>query len=373
MTVYQLLFFLIWGCISTVFCIKYIPVPMPIALSAGVGITVFTTLFFHFRGKAERFSTILKILWWGGLISALILHIVLLIKVDRLTIDLDRWSAIQYFWDALLGGEFPYAVQTHIQNGNTPSPLPIWQLTMLPFYLLKDVGILQPTVFILVTAILYRKTDSYSDRVAILFTLILSPAYWYESLTRSDLLSCMILGVCVVAFIRKIGQSNSSKSTIKVILILGLLMSTRAVLAIPAGLVIASISRSNIKKFFTISIGALPIFLLTLLPFLLWNSELFFNNNPLTLHANKSIPGLVPAMLITAVILGFRIRSFQDQMFTAGVLISIITGVSILMLLGEISFSEILFGNRFDITYLSMGMPFLIIGLFKKKVEVSET
>lgn len=70
-----------------------------------------------------------------------------LASVVKSGVTVDRWSALEYFWKGLFNGEFPYAVSTQIDNGNTPSPSPIWQVISFPFVLIGDVGLIQ--VFVL--------------------------------------------------------------------------------------------------------------------------------------------------------------------------------------------------------------------------------
>lgn len=364
MRVYNLIFFILWGFVNSLFIIKYAPIPAWAGAFAGGILTLLTALFYQKRSSLEQFEKPLKIAWILSVLGTLTLQILLLIKVNRLDIDLDRWSAIQYFWDSLFNGEFPYAVKTHLQIHNTPSPLPIWMTFMLPFYFLGDVGILQPVVFIVVATVIAKLCKSYAERFTTLLLLIISPAFWYESLTRSDLLSCLILSLLVLTFIYRLGTKEKSwKRSLVIAVVLGLLMSTRAVLAIPAALVVASISRGNPKRFFGISLGAVPVFLLTLLPFYLWDSLLFMENNPLTLHSNKSVPGVVPMALMAALILGFKTVPFKKLMFFAGCLVFTVTSISFVTLFDEGSIVYLLHNNCFDITYFSMAFPFLFVGM----------
>ncbi len=144
-------------------------------------------------------------------------------------------------------------------------------------------------------------------------------------------------------------------------------MSTRAVLAIPAAAIIAGICGKDIKRFILLSAGSILIFGLTLLPFYLWDSELFMKHNPLTLHANKSVPGLVPITLLISLIVGFFSKKFSTKMFVAGTLMSSITVVTIFAILMETPLNELFTGALVDVSYLTMGLPFLMIALMKNE------
>jgi|TARA_B100000315_G_scaffold239327_1_gene258003 hypothetical protein len=351
---------------------KYLPLPLPTGFFCGVGLTLGISQLFAYRDRMVSFEKPANRLWCIGTIGTVVLQSVLLIKVDPMSVEVDRWSAIHYFWDAFLQGEFPYAVTTHLPNGNTPSPLPVWMMMVLPFYLLGDVGILQPVLFIIISVLIYRMFSKSSDRLILFLIITLSPAFWYETLVRSDFLSCMVLGVCAITVIHRLGSgTNSLWKLTNTTIILGLLMSTRSVLAIPAALIVAGISQNSVIRFFSLSFGAIPIFLLTLLPFYLWNSELFIANNPLILNANKSAPGLISLVLILSPILGFRIKSFQQRIFWGGFFIFLVTIIPQLWLLTKTPFSKILYEDMFDVSYLVMGLPFMLVGIIGNLNEPS--
>ena len=336
---------------------KYLPLPLPTGFFCGVGLTLGISQLFAYRDRMVSFEKLANRLWWIGTIGTVVLQSVLLIKVDPMNVGVDRWSAIHNFWDAFLQGEFPYAVTTHLPNENTPSPLPVWMMMVLPFYLLGDVGILQPVLFIFISVLIYRMFSKSSDRLILFLIITLSPAFWYETL---------------VTAIHRLGSgTNSLWKLTNTTIILGLLMSTRSVLAIPAALIVAGISQNSVIRFFSLSFGALPIFLLTLLPFYLWNSELFIANNPLILNANKSAPGLISLVLILSPILGFRIKSFQQRIFWGGFFIFLVTIIPQLWLLTKTPFSKILYEDMADVAYLMMGLPFMLVGIIGNLNEPS--
>ena len=67
--------------------------------------------------------------------------------VDGQTLNTDRWSALEVSIRSVLNFEYPYDKLDHL--GGRSSNLPGLIYIGLPFYLLGDVGLLQPFVFLL--------------------------------------------------------------------------------------------------------------------------------------------------------------------------------------------------------------------------------
>jgi len=337
--------------------------PLPASL---IGITL--SILPYFLLKLPKNSTPSKMtrgIFVSIIVATTALQLCILYFVDPHTIQLDRWSAIHYFWDAVFHGNYPYSIETHLNIGNTPSPLPIWQLVMLPFYLFGDVGLIQIFVFITLTLFVIKSKKVTNKSIILMFFILLSPAYWYEIYTRSDLLSCMIVSIPVLSLIHKMSYHlNTGKGLLLTAILLGGLMATRAVLIIPATIVMAHIIVTHRNKILLLPALASLFFAATLLPFYLWDSDLFLSYNPLVLHANKSVPGLIPIALVIAFIIGIRNRTFSSQMFWAGIIIFSVTLVKMGSLLLQYSPIEIIKEDLFDITYLSMAAPFLYCGAF---------
>lgn len=344
---------LYWFLINIVFLLKYSPtapiysVPIAVALSFGI-------LIWDRQISKPKFRNVYHPVLWLFIGLAVLLHLGLLVFIDKLDVSVDRWSALEYFWATAFQGDFPYASTTHIPNGNTPSPLPIWQLFTLPFTLLGDVGILQVAVFLSVCVILYRRHRFLLFKY--LPWVILSPLYWYEALTRSDLISCMIIGIIAMLHLKKLDKNHLIYSSI----ILGLVMSTRSVLVIPLSILMIHLFSSAVRKGFIVFAVSLMIFTLTFTPFALWDWTQFIQYNPLILNGNKSGSLVIALGLALAIVLGFIVRK-QSQIFCAsGLLVLFITLIPFIQVLFENGLMVTLLENKTDIVYLGMGLPFML-------------
>ena len=136
-----------------------------------------------------------------GALSLLLFLSLLVIQnsIDPYSIQVDRWSAIHNFIYNLLHGQYPYSAQTHL--GGYGSPFPVWQLFHIPFYFLGNVGLsiaLATLVFYCVIYVVYDKAMScYS-----FLLLLLSPAFVYEVLVRSDLITNFLLVASIILLLR---------------------------------------------------------------------------------------------------------------------------------------------------------------------------
>lgn len=207
-------------------------------------------------------------------------------KIDPYQIQVDRWSAIQNFLSYLFEGRYPYAAQTHL--GGYGSPFPVWQLCHVPFYLLGNVGM----SFLFATFLFLHATYKlFGERVMFysFLLLILSPAFLYEVMVRSDLMSNFLI-VCAIVFYIRNHRLSLSNHWLSLALICGLIMSTRLSAVIP--LIVYLFydylnARWSVRIMFPLLI--LVIFGITFLPFLLWNGEmlLFFEYNPFILQSRQ--------------------------------------------------------------------------------------
>jgi len=103
---------------------------------------------------------------------------------------------------------------------------------------------------------------------------------------------------------------------------------------------------------------------LTLLPFYLWNPDLFMKWNPLILNGNKSPLWVTAPSLLITIIGGFYLRSTGDKFFTAGVLSTIIVGISFFIGLQKEGFLSILYSPKtFDFFYFHTGLIFMFIAI----------
>lgn len=293
--------------------------------------------------------------------------------IDGTKLNVDRWSAMDVGIKALLNGEYPYTATDHL-NGRT-SNFPGLFIIGLPFYLMGNVGYLQVFSFVLLSFTLYnilkiKQTLNY------IILLLLSPAFWWEIFAISDLLSNVIIVFCFVLLIKDKFKDNVLKKPVFMGLSTSFLTLTRGIVAIPLILLVfrdfITINiRDKIK--YVISFILLSILLIALVIINCPDLETLKKFNPLNLQT-MYLPNYIN---IFAVLLPFyfslKIKKFNNQYFqfcTYLLLFPPFLSFSITMY--YMGFDTIIIDNKFDLSYLSIAFPFLIMEIVKdssKKID----
>ena len=300
--------------------------------------------------------------WLLGIsISFLGLGIAIQYNVDPLTIQVDRWSAIHNFLEGMLQGIYPYGQQTHL--GGYGSPLPVWQLVHLPFYVMGNVGL---SIFAVIGLFIYtiNKTRGMQVALAATLLLILSPTCWYEIAVRSDLITNILLVTIIVEWLMYY-QISLSKRTVSLAILSGLLLSTRLVAVIPLAVIYGYEFLTMGWKKQSIFLGiSLLTFGLTLVPFLLWEGStlFFFEYNPFVLQTRQGSG--YSLLIFTAIAVSITLYMKEDRRMrltiTGGLLTCLVTIAFFEKMWAENLWNE-LFSPTFDITYLSMALPFYLV------------
>lgn len=315
----------------------------------------------------------LKILYKVICFSIMIVVFIVVSLTDGKTLNVDRWSAMDVGIKALLNGEYPYTATDHL-NGRT-SNFPGLFIIGLPFYLMGNVGYLQVFSFVLLSFTLYnilkiKQTLNY------IILLLLSPAFWWEIFAISDLLSNVIIVFCFVLLIKDKFKDNVLKKPVFMGLSTSFLTLTRGIVAIPLILLVfrdfITINiRDKIK--YVISFILLSILLIALVIINCPDLETLKKFNPLNLQT-MYLPNYIN---IFAVLLPFyfslKIKKFNNQYFqfcTYLLLFPPFLSFSITMY--YMGFDTIIIDNKFDLSYLSIAFPFLIMEIVKdssKKID----
>lgn len=300
--------------------------------------------------------------WLLGIsISFLGLGIAIQYNVNPLTIQVDRWSAIHNFLEGMLQGIYPYGQQTHL--GGYGSPLPVWQLVHLPFYVMGNVGL---SIFAVIGLFIYtiNKTRGMQVALAATLLLILSPTCWYEIAVRSDLITNILLVTIIVEWLMYY-QISLSKRTVSLAILSGLLLSTRLVAVIPLAVIYGYEFLTMGWKKQSIFLGiSLLTFGLTLVPFLLWEGStlFFFEYNPFVLQTRQGSG--YSLLIFTAIAVSITLYMKEDRRMrltiTGGLLTCLVTIAFFEKMWAENLWNE-LFSPTFDITYLSMALPFYLV------------
>lgn len=291
-------------------------------------------------------------------IVASISMIAIMRQFDPSSIDVGRQSAIVDWLDNFSNGTFPYLAQTR------PSGMPFLYVLAWPFYAVGDVGLMQVASFILFAFLLWHEWEDSRPAVLIgLILLLVSPAFWFEIVTRSDLFTNMVVGWAWLKLFDKISEQPSRTKFIFTGLLGGLILATRTILW-PIFIIYLVFQLRRLKS------ESLP-FLLALasgfiainLPFLLWDFDYYLFSGPLAVQAEQLPVVALLAFLIGILIIAFRTKSSQALMPIFVVLLFMMVGSAMALRTIQFGFSKMLWDDQFDISYFCMVLPFLIICL----------
>lgn len=350
-------------CINLLFVLKYSQRIVSDYFLIGIIYILASLAILYFLGPI--ITSLKKQNIWLFVSLALILTMagVLQSVVDPYQLQVDRWSAIHFFLRELLQGNYPYMAGTHL--GGYGSPFPVWQLFHLPFYLLGNVGL---SILFVSAVFIYSVYKLYSAKTALYVwvLLLISPAYWYEIIVRSDLITNILLSATIVMWLKN-KQVKLSENIIPLACLIGVMASTRFISIIP---IVALYGYSFLKLSFRQQITfvslILTIFVLTFLPFIFWNGEslLFFEYNPFVLQTRQGSPLI---LLLFAIVAVFSVIYASKKGVSLYLLVAyllsflVVTAFVEKMILNDAW--EKLFSPMFDITYLSVALPFYVLHL----------
>lgn len=327
----------------------------------------FIFLFIYLLFKKIQSRLFFKLGFFAMLVLAFVSMFLLLHFVDPYSVNPDRWSAIYFFNEKLLSGEFPYAAQTHM--GQSVSGMPFLFLMVLPFQLVGDVGYFQLFVYGLLAFSIWFYFREWKIRFIVLFYLLASPFYWWEIYVRSDLSSNLFLFVLFVLFIDWCCNTEKEKNWFFIAIAVGLFASTRGVLLLPFIVYFFNYFRNKrLKSIVKFGVVSLIVLVLTVLPFFFWDSKTMIENNPLILQTNKS-PWIFMLMAIAlSIFLGFKRKDFATFCFYSGCCILALVLANFVRSWVEWGWEIMIFKDKIDISYLSMCLPFFLFAFDEKKV-----
>ena len=354
--------------VNTLFILKYLP---RIDVNTTIPVIIYCVfiigVFFFYQKKLLKISeNLLKIIGLFAFIVVSFLIIIILIKIDPLSVRVDRWSAVTYFLDGLFKGEYPYAISTHVSASNFPSPFPAWHYLNIPFYLMGDVGIglIFFLAFFLYSFFLFSK--SYKRTFFLLLLLALSPAYWWEVAVRSDSLSNAMLVLSLILIFQSKSWTLHNHLTLIAILT-GIIVSTRLSAALPIALFLfPSFLNLNIGKrirFLAIVSATVLVFFL---PYILWDTQdwIFFKRNPFMSQSSVGNVYLLIVMIIIGVYVSVNWKNFEQYLNTASSFIFVfILASQICLIMTKGIQGNIFSDSLYDISYFSLILPYCIASL----------
>lgn len=290
--------------------------------------------------------------------------------VDGESLNTDRWSALEVSVHSMLNLEYPYDKLDHL--GGRSSNFPGLIYIGLPFYLLGDVGLLQPFVFLFTILLVSKSNHQNTSKLKFLFLWVSSLAFLWEVVAKSDLMSNMMI---VVLFMylwhQKYSEDYFQKSS-RLGFLSSFLVLTRGVVIIPLTLFLfRSFVKTTGKKKLVFVMSLLVGIVLWSLPILIalpdW--EIVEKNNPFlnqTAYASFSITAF---FLLIPFLISLFLKNLQ-QIFTAsfGILSIMLIGLFVWNAYDEGWYHNLVVG-LYDISYLGMIIPFFLFAYLEKQKQ----
>lgn len=349
--------------INILFILKYFPragADSPVILA--VYVAFFLTIIFLFNAFSLKISEqTFKRAFWITLSIIIILIVVFLIKIDRYSVRVDRWSAVTFFLEGLFKGNYPYGIHTHVSETNFPSPFPVWHFINIPFYLMGDVGIGLIFFLLLTVATVHYFFSSYRKSFLFLFLLIISPAYWWEVAVRSDSLSNAFLIIIFILWWHK-SEKTIERNFIFAIIACGLLASTRLSAIIPIAIFFfRPYLKLDWRRKLIFPLGVLMVVALTFSPFILWDTTtwVFFDRNPFMSQTSVGNFWVLSALIILGIVSGLIWKNINQYIFITSTFIFIFILTSQLTLIITRGINGSVFSDSlYDISYFSLLLPY---------------
>ncbi len=327
------------------------------------------TLIFNFKNeRLLKISNPIMLLGFIGF-SVLVFHF-----LPQEQLNVDRWSVISSFWDNFFEGKYVYFAKSHM--GNHPGPMPFYFILALPFYFVGDLGYFSLIGLLVFYFILYYSKEFVRTRTLMLFLLLISAFYLWEVVTRSNIFTNSSLVLFSIFYFLKSNTDNNFKHLFINGLIIGLLLSTRNVFVIPYSiLMLYLIKNKKIKfhKILTLALIVITTFALTFLPFIVNHFSDFLLLNPFVIQSSYLMPAWLSVFCIFASLgLYFFIRNTQDVYFYSGISLFFTISVYFIWEIYFYGFQSAYFGNKADISYFILCIPFFLYFLLQNPEQKTE-
>ncbi|NAS14036.1 hypothetical protein [Poritiphilus flavus] len=305
--------------------------------------------------------SVLSVLYWLIVGVFTVIFSVVVFSVDGESLSVDRWSALELTVQGITENKYPYSRTDHL--GNMSSNFPALGFLGLPFYLLGDVGYLQVLVFALFAFFVFQTCSKRETSFCILLLYLSSPALIWEIIAKSDLVSNLFLVFLFIAHWRKRYQGEILRNPLAFGASVSFLLLTRAIVIIPLMLIFfRDIWQSKMSTKIRIGISAVLIGILICLPTFIsaqdWETLIKFN--PLSLQANK-VPIISYLLLFPIFFIPWITKKYNDHILYSALIIFAIPLIGMLYTIVQFGGHLTLFESKFDISYLSMCIPPILI------------
>lgn len=353
------------GLISSLFLMKYAArvTVMPAVFSG-----VFFLLFVFFASTLAKINFKNNNLFSPKIITTLfvIAVVVMILGYNYISAEtrVGRYIAIKSWLDNFRYGFYPYDSKAN------PSGFPFLFFLGSPFYLLGDVGYFNIFGFALLGILVHKFSKTQKELFVCSLLLFVMPPVYYEYLVRSELLTNMTLfiALCYIAF-KYVDSEKADVKFYSVSVLFGLLLSTRLIVFAVFFLFLLFFFRSNIVKGFLFGAVSVAVFVLSLIPFIVWNPEYFVTKGPFSIQFLYLPVWVIVVAPFVLLYIGWMLRDVRELMFASGVMIFILVTISLLMRVMQDGFYNCIVGSYYDISYYCMCIPFLLLSLHEYDVD----
>jgi hypothetical protein len=316
-------------------------------------------VFFFVAGKfrvSEGLNTNVYRSFLGVLIVASVAAVHYFPEASRVA----RLPAIKSWLNYLFSGKFPY------DSPAAPSGFPFLFFLAMPFYLAGNLGYIEVLgIVILFGYILLRYPGTTLGDIwlrSLLFLFL--PTIYYEFLVRSELLFNMTLVIALIVFTwARVSPFKRDAFFFLTAILYGLVLSTRSVVLVPYSIFLIFLFRTNIiNGLVFLGVMCVP-FLLTLVPFALWDMNAFLARGPFTIQAGH-FPLLGSIMFFwLAAFAGLKAKDIRDVMFSSGIMLFAIVAAKFVLTIRSYDLYKAVFMDQMDIAYFIFCIPFLILSV----------
>ena len=288
--------------------------------------------------------------------------------VEKLNVD--RWSVIYTFFDALKSGTYPYGVRSNMSN--LPGPLPVYFVMAYPFYLLKEIGYMPLLALVLLTIYLFNKgKKENTDYTFALFILMFSPFMLWEIFARSTVFFVSVLWYIYADWLLTKGI-DKPRNLIFAGLFGGLLLSTRFIYVLLLGLYGIYFIKQKIKLPRIILWGVVTIIalLITLLPLYILYPTDFIKSNPFQTESLSYIPFWLNFLFpILALGMGFLAKDNKQAIFFSGMVLLLVVALYFGFHIVKDGWTNTFYLSFADISYFIIPIPFLLGVMGKESIK----
>lgn len=353
---YSLVSLYIYLFVSIVFIIKYLNRLSPVYPFIVSGLfLIFIFLLLNLRQFSNR--NIIYLLLFFSIISG----ILILFFYPIGSFNVDRWDMIEVFNHNLFRGLYPYDAigQT---SGNTPAQSPVYFILSFPFYLTKwYVGIPIAGIWIFYWAI--NRFSFVTQKSRAILLCLFSPFFIYETFTCSSIFFNSSIILLWISFIRE-SMFNQPRKFILNGIIGGILLCTRNCYIIPI-LIIGLTLLCNLKNKKAVILWGICMlggFIISFFPFIFgWGLSNWLQKNPFKVQSELILSlYCIGVIIIGSFISGLLCKNIKAAIFTSGLWLFLAAFFTLGETIYKNGFVRAYFDSQFDITYMILGIPFLL-------------